>query len=109
MRKYEVILETTAVLDLYEIFNYITDVLKSPHSAQRVYTSIRNQVLSLDIMPARFPLVKDEIYALMGVRLMPVENYHVFYILDDEKNKVRVFRILYNRREWENLLFVSEN
>ena len=31
--KYEVILETTAVLDLYGIVDYIADVLKSPESA----------------------------------------------------------------------------
>ncbi|MCL1878914.1 MAG: type II toxin-antitoxin system RelE/ParE family toxin [Defluviitaleaceae bacterium] len=101
---YEVILETTAVLDLYGIFDYINDVFKAPESAQRVFSSIKKQVLSLDVMPARHAVVRDDPYASLGVRLMPAENYNVFYIIDDAKREVRVIRILYNRREWQRLL-----
>jgi plasmid stabilization system protein ParE len=102
--EYKVILETTAVLDLYGIFDYIAEVLKSPESAQRVYISIKQQVLSLEDMPGRFPLVKDEPYASIGVRLMPVENYNAFYVVDELKHEVHVIRVLYKRREWQKLL-----
>ena len=101
--KHDVIIETTATSDLYGIFSYISDVLMSAESAQRVYTAVKNKIFLLNTMPTRFPLVKDEPYASLGVRLMPVENYHVFYIIR-EKN-VHVFRILYHRRNWQNLLF----
>ena len=101
---YDVILETTASLDLYGILDYIKDVLKAPESAERVYWSIKDQVLPLDEMPYRFPLVKEEPFASMGVRLMPVESYNAFYIIDEQENNVHVFRILYNRREWQNIL-----
>ena len=37
---YEAILETTATLYLYGILDNITDVLKSPQAAQRVFLSI---------------------------------------------------------------------
>jgi len=103
-RKYDVIIETTAALDLYGILDYITDVLKAPESAERIYWSIKDQVLSLDKMPYRFPLVREEPFASMGVRLMPVENYHAFYVIGEQQSEVRVFRILYNRREWQNIL-----
>ena len=103
-KKYDVIIETTATLDLYGILDYISDVLKAPESAERVYWSIKDQVLSLDEMPYRFPLVREEPFASMGVRLMPVESYNAFYIINDEKSEVYVFRILYNRREWQNIL-----
>ena len=49
---YDVILETTASLDLYGIIDYIKDVLKAPESAERIYRSIKDQVLSLDEMPS---------------------------------------------------------
>ena len=103
--EYEVILEATAVLDLYEILGYITDVLKAPESAERVVLSIEEKVMSLSFMPARHQIVNDEPYASMNVRLMPVENYIAFYIIDEARRKVHIFRILYNRREWRNLLF----
>ena len=101
---YDVILETTASLDLFGILDYITDVLKAPESAKRVYWSIKDQVLSLDEMPYRFPLVREEPFASIGVRLIPVENYNIFYTIDELKSEVHVFRILYNRREWQNIL-----
>jgi plasmid stabilization system protein ParE len=102
--KYEVILEATAANDLFGILDYITDVLKSPETAKRVYFSIKEKVISLDHMPARYNFVRDEFYASIGVRLMPVENYNAFYIIDEPKHEVHVLRILYNRREWKNLL-----
>jgi len=105
--EYEVILETTAILDLYEILDYITDVLKAPESAERVVLSIEEKVMSLSFMPARHQIVNDEPYASMGVRLIPVENYIAFYVIDESKRKVHVFRILYNRREWQNFLFIK--
>jgi len=103
--EYEVILETTAILDLYEILDYITDILKAPASAKRVVLSIEEKVMSLSFMPARHPLVNDEQYASMGVRLIPAENYIAFYIIDEIKREVHVFRILYNRRDWQSILF----
>ena len=102
--EYEVILETTAVLDLYGILDYITDILKAPQSAQRVFFSIEKQVMSLNIMPARHNTVREEPYASMGIRIMHVENYNAFYVIDEQKQEVHVLRILYNRREWKNLL-----
>lgn len=101
---YEVIFETTATLDLYGILDYISDVLKAHESARRVYRSIKEQLLSLDEMPCRFPVVREEPFASLGVRFMPVENYNAFYIVNEQVKEVRVLRILYNRREWQNLL-----
>ena len=99
--EYEVIIDTTAILD------YITEVLKAPESAQRVVMSIEEKVMSLRFMPGRHPLVNDEPYASMGVRLLPVENYTAFYIIDEAKQEVHVFRILYNRRDWQRILFIQ--
>jgi len=101
---YDVILETTATLDLYSILDYITDVLKVPESAQRIYFSIKNQVLSLDEMSYRFPIVREEPFASMGIRFMPIENYTAFYLIDEEVKAVRVLRILYKRRAWQKFL-----
>ena len=101
---YDMIFETTATLDLYGILDYITDVLKAPESAERVYLAIKDQVLLLNKMPYRFPLVREEPFTTMGIRLMPVENYNAFYIIGEQKCEVHILRILYNRREWKNIL-----
>jgi plasmid stabilization system protein ParE len=55
-------------------------------------------------MPSRYAVVVEEPYRSMAVRRIAVENYTVFYIVDENEKTVHIFRILYNRREWQYLL-----
>ena len=104
MKEYRVILETTAVLDMRGILNYITDIIKQPGMAARIFPSIEEKAKSLNLMPTRHSVVRDEPYATLGVRMMPVENYIVFYVIDEVKLEIHVLRILFKRREWQNFL-----
>lgn len=104
MEKYKVIIEGTAENDLIEILDYIGRILHEPRTAERIYFSIKEQVLSLSEMPFRYPLIQDEPYRTNGVRRIPVENYSAFYLVDDQDKTVHVLRIIYNRREWMNFL-----
>lgn len=104
MEEFKVIIEESAEKDLASILSYISESLKEPAIAKRIFLSIREQVLSLKHMPFRFAVVDEGPYAAMGVRKIPVENYTAFYLIDEEEKAVHVFRILYNRREWKNLI-----
>ncbi len=104
MREYKVIIELPAQRDLQGLLRYITDSLKEPVIAKRIYTSIKEQILTLNQMPLRHSVVQQQPYAAMGVRKLLVENYIAFYILDEEKCEVHILRILYNRREWQSIL-----
>jgi plasmid stabilization system protein ParE len=105
LKEYKVFIEASAEKDLFGILLYITKTLKQPTIAKRIYTEIKKQIDTLRAMPARQKIVEEEPYAAQGVRKLYVENYMVFYVVDDSKKEVHVFRILYNRREWQNLLF----
>ncbi|MFZ7101864.1 MAG: type II toxin-antitoxin system RelE/ParE family toxin [Peptococcaceae bacterium] len=104
MEKYKVIIQIPAQRDLQGLLRYIKDILKEPVIAKRIYTSIKEQILALDQMPLRNSVVQEQPYAAMGVRKLLVENYIAFYIIDEEKCEVHILRILYNRREWQNIL-----
>lgn len=104
LTKYKVIIELPAQRDLQSILRYITNTLKEPVIARRIYTSIKEQILMLNQMPLRHSVVQDPPYAAMGVRKLLVENYIAFYIIDESKCQVHILRILYNRREWQNIL-----
>ena len=104
MDEYKPIIETTAHSDLRGILRYITDTLKEPVTAKRIYTSIKEKINGLDRLPHRNPLVRDDTLSSCGIRWMPAENYTVFYTIDDENLKVHILRILHNRREWQSLL-----
>ena len=104
MEKYDVILETTASSDLLGILDYITDVLKEPKTALRIFSAIEEKILSLDELPYRQGIVKDEPYKSLGVRWLLMEHYTAFYVIDEGESKVHVLRILHSRRNWQNLL-----
>lgn len=102
--EYNVIIESSAEKDLYGILTYISETLLEPAVAKRIYLSIKEQILSLSFMPLRYALIDEEPYRSMGIQKIPVENYIAFYIVDESHKTVHVFRILYNRREWHNLI-----
>jgi len=104
LTEYKIIAELPAQRDLQDILRYLTDVLKEPVIARRIYTSIKEQILTLSQMPLRHSVVQDQPYVLLGVRKLLVENYVAFYVVNEEKREVNVLRILYNRREWQNVL-----
>ena len=104
MDEFNVIIETTAGYDLRGILRYITETLKEPATAQRVYFSIKEKISNLNILPHRHPLVQDEALASRGIRWMPAENYLVFYVVNEDNQYVSILRILHSRREWQNIL-----
>ena len=104
MEDFNVVIEDAAEKDLIAILTYISETLHEPAAAKRIYLSIREALSGLDHRPFRFQLVGDEKYAASGLRKLPVENYIVFYVADEAAKTVHILRILYARREWQNLL-----
>lgn len=104
MTEYKVFIEVPAQRDLHGILLYIAGTLKEPVVARRIYSSIKEQILTLSQMPLRCSVVQDQPYAAIGVRKLLVENYIAFFIVNEEKCEVHVLRILYNRRDWQNIL-----
>lgn len=104
MTEYKIVIEETAEKDLVGILSYISDTLHEPNTALKIYSSIKNEILTLEKLPFRYALVNGEPYRSMGVRRISVENYTAFYVVDEDRKTVHIFRILYNRREWQYLL-----
>ena len=104
MTEYKIVIEETAENDLVGILSYISDTLHEPNVAFKIYSSIKKEILTLDKMPFRYAVVNEEPYRSMWVRRIPVENYTAFYVVDENERTVHIFRILYNRREWQYLL-----
>jgi len=61
-------------------------------------------VMSLSDLLTRHALVSNERFAALGIRKLPIENFIVFYVISDKDMAVKVVRILYGRRDWEQLL-----
>jgi toxin ParE1/3/4 len=94
----------SAEQDLLSIMNYISVTLREPLSAKRVYSTIKEKIMNLRNMPERHGVVSEEPFSQMGIRRLFIENYTVFYGIDEEAKTVQIIRILYKRREWQSLL-----
>lgn len=104
MNKYSVEVTDTAQSDIKDIVLYISLELKNPLSAKRLLTKFRENILSLEEMPKRQNLVKDKFLSNRGIRKVLVDNYMIFYVVDDTNSKVTVIRTLYSRRDWKSLI-----
>jgi len=99
---YSVEVTRPAERDLLGIYSYISDTLKEPETAARLYRALKQEILSLRSLPERYAVLDEPPYNKEGVRKMLVENYLVFYVIKDKT--VYILRILYNRREWQAIL-----
>jgi len=103
MKSYKVLISEPATGDLLAIAQYIAKELKEPAAAKKLVSKIREAVMSLSEMPSRHALVTDERLASLGMRKLSVENYIVFYVISETNMVVTVVRILYGRRDWEQI------
>jgi plasmid stabilization system protein ParE len=100
MERYDVKILRAAQDDLSEIVDYLNTL--SPQAAFRYYDMIVDGIMSLSEMPERCPLVRDARLRMRGYRFLVVESYMVFFVILD--NIVQIRRILYGKRQYEDLL-----
>ena len=100
---YKVAYSPKARDDLKEIYSYIAFTLMVPDTAEGQVNRIRKAIRSLDFMPLRNPAVDWEPWKSMGMRKIPVDNFVVFYTVDEAARTVTVIRIVYGGRDIENL------
>ena len=96
---YEVELSEQADSDLRGIFEYIAFELQSPENASGQLDRLEEQILSLDIMPERYRKYENEPWKSRGLRVLPVDNYVIFYIPDSNKKIVTILRVMYAGRD----------
>ena len=85
--------------DLRDIYEYIAYTLLAPGAARNTSDRIMAAVRSLESMPERNPLYKEEPWHSQGVRFVPVRNYLVFYTVNEKTDTVSVARIMYGARD----------
>ena len=102
--KYDIEITETAQRDFENIYFYISEKLYNKQSALRIIASIDEHIKTLRDMPEGFPLVNDVYLRNKGIRFIPVENYIVFYNVDAEKHRVYIVRVIYGKRNWNDIL-----
>ena len=75
-----------------------------PQSAIKILSTIESAISSLQIMPERYHVYDTKKWKERNFRIMPVDNYLVFYIPTHDDLKVTIIRILYNKRNVEAIV-----
>ena len=105
--KYEVVISAQAEDDLREIFDYIAYELQAPLDAVNQLDRLEKNIFSLEFMPNRFRAFEREPWLSRGLRILPVDNFLVLYILDEISLTVTIIRVMYGARAVENNLTLN--
>lgn len=84
--------------DLRNIYEYIAFELSSPENASGQLERLEKNIMGLEQMPNRFRRYENEPWHSRGLRVLPVDNFVVFYIPDEEAKNVTVVRVMYAGR-----------
>lgn len=93
-----------ALDDLRKIYSYIANELLVPDIAAEQVKRIRKAICSLDLLPARHPLVEWEPWASMEMRQLVIDNFIAYYLINDKQAMVTVVRIFYGGRNVESIV-----
>lgn len=94
MKQYTVQITDKALADMEEIYTYIAEQLLAPENAIEQYNRIAEAIQNLNVFPERVRIMESEPEHAMGLRQLPIDNFLVFYVIED--NRIVVTRVLYS-------------
>ena len=102
MRKeYKIIYLPIAYSDLNKIFDYICFELKAIVAAKNLLDKIDQEFLELSLFPFKGSIYKGISEFKFEYRLLIIENYLVFYVINDDY--IEIHRIIYSKRNLEDI------
>ena len=90
--------------DLRDIYEYIAYELLVSETAAGQTERIMKAIRSLEQMPMRHRLYEEEPWHSQGLRVLPVDNYLVFYLPAENSATVNIIRIMYGGRDIDKQL-----
>lgn len=102
--RFNIFYSPEALEDIRKIYSYIAFELQVPETAQKQIARIRKEVRTLDFMPMRYSLVDWEPWKSMRMHSVPIDNYVVYYTVDNEKLSVTIIRVFYSGRDVERIV-----
>lgn len=102
--KYDIVVTNPAQDDLEEILNYISVDLSASKSAIEMLNKIKSIFENLSINPLMYPLCNIDNLKAKNYRKAVINNYLMFYRVDDKNETIYIMRFIYGRRDYINLI-----
>lgn len=94
----------SAVKDMTEIVRYISQKLQNPGAASSLADEMVQAADSLCEFPYAYPMHKTIRPLKHEYRRIIVQNYLMFYWVDEEQKTVTIARVIYARRDYPKML-----
>jgi plasmid stabilization system protein ParE len=90
--------------DIDSTYQYVKENLEAPMAAENLMKEVKQKLEYLKENPTVRPIIRDELIEALNLRAIKVKNYVIYYSVNEEKQKIRLVRFLYNKRDWINIL-----
>ncbi len=104
-REYDVRVTAYALKQSKRIRDYICYQLNAPGAAFGLIEKIERSMASLSRFPHRFAVIEKEPWRSDGIHRMTIENYCVYFWIDEDKKQVQVTAILFGKRDQVKQLY----
>lgn len=98
-KTYTVKITSQAEEQIQEIIYYINHELKAPNAALHLLDTLENSFASLTHFPHRVALIDEEPWHTNGIHRLPVENFLIYFWIDEDNLKVQITAIIYAKRD----------
>lgn len=102
MSKYKLEYLPGARNDMLQISRYIAQKLKAPQAARDLLQTIGEAIALLESYPYAHPIFRMHKPLKKETRLLPVKNFAVLYVVDEDEKIVEIQAIVYAKRDLEN-------
>ena len=104
MNKYIVETTETSEQDLVNIISYLRYNLAGDIVADKYIELFSQALKKLEDIAGSMPIIDEKLIKHKNVRKINVRNYIIFYIIDENVDKVFVLRIGHAFMDWEKYL-----
>ena len=104
MKKYIVEMSETAERDLENIISYLRYDLAGDIIADKYKLLFKQELKNLADIAGSMPVLEEKLTGYKNIRKINVRNYIIFYIIDENVDKVFVVRIGHAFMDWEKYL-----
>ena len=101
---YNYVLTEAAEADVDEAFDYIANELVNPDAASAFADELEEKLEEICKTPKAGRSVHNPYLKRDDVRRVLVKNYIAYYLIDEEEETIVVLRVVYNRRDQNNIL-----
>lgn len=104
MKTYSLHYTPEALDDLRDIYSYIAYHFQERRTAHNQVGRIITEIKRLKKMPEQCQLVSWEPWHSMGMRSFPIDNYVVYYEIDQNNKIIHIDRVFYGGRDVEGMV-----